>query len=230
MTRKLVFWTAFNSYQSERTMRQCQPNDPHPVTTLAWTERRIEFFRKFNMPSIMGQVHDDFLYMVIMDPSLRAMTERLMPKVDDRIVYVYDDAEGLAILQRYDEIVYTLIDSDDMYSRHAGEILMWPGNKEWMTFRYGYAFDYLRGRLFHYDTIFNGPFFAHRLDPKTMKFFDREKRHPGHKSVAAYHPQEMPAGHFCVLLHDRNTSSHPGMKHVSKIRADNKILNEEFSL
>jgi hypothetical protein len=211
-------------------MRQVPADGPHPVTTLAWTEKRIEYFRKFNLPSILKQTHDDFLYMVIMDPSLRAMTEPIMPRVDPRIVYVYDDPEGLEILKRFDEVVYALIDSDDMYSIYAGAIMMQPGNAEWMTFRYGYAFDYFRGRLFHYDTIHNGPFFAHRLDPKTMKAFDREKRHPGHKSVAAYHPQELAPGNFCVLLHDRNTSSSPQMKHVSKIRADNKILNEEFGL
>jgi len=211
-------------------MRQCQPGDPHPVTTLAWTKRRIELFTKFNLPSIFKQTHDDFIYIVIMDPSLRAMTEPIMPKVDDRVVYVYDDLEGLEILRQFNEVVYALIDSDDMYSIYAGAIMMQPDNKEWMTFRYGYAFNYLTGQLFHYDTIFNGPFFAHRLNPKTMKSFDREKRHPGHKSVAAYHPQELSAGNFCVLLHDRNTSSHPGMKHVLKNRADNKILKERFGL
>jgi len=230
MTRKLVFWTAFNCFQSERAMRQVQPGDPHPVTTLEWTETRIKYFKRFNLPAILQQTYEDFLYMVIMDPSTRAMTDRLMPRVDDRIIYVYDDPFGLDILRRFDEVVYALIDSDDMYSIHAGEIMMIPDNAEWMTFRYGYAYDYFRGRLFHYDTIFNGPFFAHRLDPKTMKFFDREKRHPGHKSVARYNPQELPAGNFCVLLHDRNTSSHPGMKHVSKIRADNKILQRDFGL
>lgn len=230
MTRKLVFWTAFNSFRSERTMRQVNPGDPHPVTTLEWTQKRIEYFRKFNLPAILQQTHEDFLYMVIMDPSLRPMTEPLMPKVDDRVIYVYGDMVGLDILRQYDEIVYALIDSDDMYSIHAGAIMMQPGNAEWMTFRYGYAYDYFRERLYHYDTIFNGPFFAHRLDPKTMKCFDRAKRHPGHKSVAAYHPQELAPGNFCVLLHDKNTSSHPGMRHVSKTMADNKILQERFGL
>lgn len=230
MNRKLVFWTAFNCFRSERTMRQVQPGDPHPVTTLAWTLKRIAYFQRFNLPSILKQTYDDFLYMVIMDPELRTMTEPIMPKVDPRIIYVYDDAEGLAVLQQFDEMVYALIDSDDMYSIKAGELMMNPENSEWMTFKHGYAYDYFRGRLFHYDTIFNGPFFAHRVDPKTMKFFDREKRHPGHKSVARFNPQELPEGNFCVLLHDKNTSSHPGMRHVSRVRANNNILQEVFGL
>jgi hypothetical protein len=230
MSRKLVFWTAFNSFRSERTMRQVQPGDPHPVTTMAWTEKRLDYFQRFNLPSIMNQSHDDFLYMILMDPELREMTEPIMPKVDDRIIYVYDDAAGLEVLRQFDEIVYALIDSDDMYAARAGEIMMNPSNSEWAYFKHGYAYNYLTGRLFHYDTIWTGPFFAHRLDPKTMTYFDREKRHPGHKSVAKYDPQELAAGQFCVLLHDRNTSSNPGMRHVSKIRADNNILKAEFGI
>ena len=230
MTRKLVFWTAFNSYRSTKVMRFLPPGSPHPVTTLEWTENRIKYFGMFNLRSILKQTYDDFVYIVLMDPELRSMTEPLMPKIDDRIIYCYEDAPGLAIIKQFDEIALTLIDSDDMYSNSAGEIIMNPDNKEWMTFRHGYAYDYYKAQLYLYDTICTGPFYSRRLNPKSFNLFQREKRHPGHKSVALYHPQELPAGNFCVTLHGNNTSSHLNMRNVLKgSRPDRELFNMNFN-
>lgn len=230
MNRKLVFWTAFNTFRSDRATRLLPPGSPHPVTTLEWTQRRVDLFNKFNLPSILNQSYSDFLYIVLLDPNLRDLTEPLFSKMDDRVILCYQDAPGLAIISRYDEIVLALIDSDDLYSRHAGEIMMDKKNREWMYFRKGYSFDYLRGRLYHYDTIWSGPFFAHRINPRLMIRFDREKQNPSHKAVKRnYNPQELPPGNFCVLIHDRNTSSHAGMRNILH-RAENRILKEEFGI
>jgi hypothetical protein len=228
MTRKLVFWVCFNTFRSARVAAKAPAGAPHPVTTLAWTERRIELFTKYNLRSILKQTYDDFVYIVLMDPELRAMTEPLMPQIDDRIIYCYEDAPGLAILREYDEVVLALMGSDDMYSLKAGEVIMNPDNREWSTMKYGYAYDDKAGQLYHYDTICNGPFFSHRIDPKLIKNFDRTLLHPGHKAVKFFNPQELAPGNFCVLLHDTNTSSHVGMAHV-KGQADNGIL-EEFGI
>jgi hypothetical protein len=228
MTRKLVFWTAFNSYRSEKCLRGLPPGSLHPVTTREWTERRVELWRKFTLNSLYAQIAQDWLYVVLLDPELRHLTEPLLPRRDPRLLYCYEDGPTLERLREYDEIVLALIDGDDMYSRSAGQIMM-SCRAEWMYFRYGYAYEAGTKRLWRYDTIGTGPFFAHRLDPKPMTAFDRDKRHPTHKAVAGRNPEILPAGHFCVLLHDTNTSSRPEMRYVLRERpVDLGILKREF--
>ncbi len=228
MTRKLVFWTAFNSYQSSKLLRGKPPGAINPVRTEAWTRRRVELFTRYNLPSILNQTYRDFVYVVLLDPALRRLTDPLLPKIDDeRIIYCYEDGPVLDSLRIHGEIVLALIDSDDMYSRMAGELMMaCPG--KWMYFKLGYALDERRGRVWHYDTIGTGPFFARRINPATMERFDRDKRHPNHKAVLELRPQELPAGQFCVLLHDANTSSTPQMRYVIKKAVDRNILTRDF--
>ena len=228
MKRKLVFWTAFNSYQSSKLLRGKPEGTSHPVTTLAWTKRRIELFKRYNLPSILNQAHDDFLYIVLLDPNLWWLTEPLLPPVDGRIVYCYEDEAVIAAIGEYDEIVLALIDSDDMYSRRAGELMM-ACPAEWMYFKHGYAYDVKRGKLWEYDTIRTGPFFARRIDPKRMTRFDRDKRHPTHVAVRSYNPVELERWQFCMTVHGNNTSSHPQMKHIRKKSVDKKIL-EDFGI
>lgn len=231
MKRKLVFWTAFNSYHSEKLLRGKPPGTIHPAFTKKWNLDRIRLFQKFNLPCILGQTYDDFLYIVLLHPSSKPMIDTLLPKIDDRVVYAYEDGEALEQIKKYDEIVYALIDSDDMYSCKAGEIMMRPHNSEWMYFKHGYAYQPANKKLWEYDTIGSGPFFAHRFNPKNMNMFDREKRHPTHKAVINLNPQELPPGNFCVLLHNINTSSKVEMRYVLKHHPQPiSILKEKFSL
>ncbi|MCK9598409.1 MAG: hypothetical protein WC583_02775 [Candidatus Omnitrophota bacterium] len=230
MNSKLVFWTAFNCYQSSKLLRGKPRGTVHPVTTAAWTRRRVELFTRYNLPSILSQTHEDFLYLVLCDPQLRHLTDPYFTKpFDPRVVFVYEDGPGLALIHQYDEIVQALIDSDDMYSREAGALMM-ACPEPWMYFRRGYALEERRGRLWEYDTIGSGPFWARKINPKEIRSFDREKRHPTHKAVIDFRPRELPAGRFCVLLHDVNTSSTPHMRYVLPKAADPKILSREFGL
>ena len=103
MNTKLVFWTAFNSYQSPKLLRGKPASAQHPVTTEAWTTRRVDLFKKYNLPSILNQAHDDFLYIVLMDPKLRHLTDNLMPTGDCRVMYVHEDEWALDMLKFYDE-------------------------------------------------------------------------------------------------------------------------------
>lgn len=228
MTRKLVFWTAFNSYRSEKCLRGLPAGSPHPVTTSAWTERRVGLWRTYTLRSILAQTVKDWLYVVLLDPELRPLTEPRLPQGDPRILYCYEDGPTLERLRQYDEIVLALIDGDDMYARSAGQLMM-ASLAEWMAFKLGYAYEAGPNKLWRYDTIGTGPFFAHRLDPKAMTSFDRDKRHPTHKAVAQLAPEILPAGQFCVLLHDVNTSSRPDMRYVLRERpVDLEILKREF--
>ena len=211
---QLVFWTAFNSYRSEKCLRNLPAGSPHPVTTRAWTATRVKLWERFTLKSILAQTREDWLYVILLDPELRGLTDALLPKAQDpRIIYCYQDAPVLERLREYDELVLALIDGDDMYSRRAGELMM-ACPAEWMYFKLGFALDTATGRAWRYDTIGSGPFFAHRLDPRNMVSFDRDKRHPTHKAVIEQHPQELQPGNFCVLLHGVNTSSHPAMRYV----------------
>jgi len=228
MKRKLVFWTAFNSYQSPRLLRNKPKGTIHPVRTQEWTDKRIELFKRFNLPSILNQSRDDFLYLVLLDPKLRHLTEGKMPESDPRVIYCYEDEPVLEELKKYGEIVLALIDSDDMYARRAGEVMM-ACPAEWMYFKHGYAYDVKRGKLWEYDTIRTGPFFARRIDPKRMTRFDRDKRHPTHVAVRSYNPVELERWQFCMTVHGNNTSSHPQMKHIQKKSVDKKIL-EDFGI
>src|SRR4030042_205760 len=204
---KLVFWTAFNSYRSPKLLRGKSAKATHPVTTGGWTKRRAELFGRYNLRSILNQEYKDFLYVVLLDPKLRRLTEPCLPRVDDeRIIYCYEDGPTLERLREYDEIVLALIDSDDMYSRRAGGLMM-AGPAGGMYFRIGYALEERRGELWAYDTIKTGPFFARRIDPRRMKRFDRDKRHPTHQAVINMNPERLADGTFCVLLHEANTSS-----------------------
>jgi hypothetical protein len=229
MRRKLVFWTAFNSYQSSKLLRGKPEGAVHPITTAAWTERRIELFKRYNLPSILNQSHEDFLYAVLLDPLLRRLTEPALPLADDRVLYCYEDEPTLSILKEYDEIILALIDSDDMYSRHAGRLMM-DCPAEWMYFKYGYAYYEKTGKLWAYDTIGVGPFFAHRMSPRIIDRFDRDKRHPTHKAVAEMKPEKLADGNFCVLLHEKNTSSNPLMRYVLRKPVDRTILARDFGM
>lgn len=230
MKTRLVFWTAFNSYRSPKLLRGKFAKVHHPVTTEAWTKRRAELFGRYNLRSILNQTHEDFLYVVLLDPRLKHLTDSCLPQLgDERIIYCHNDGPILERLREYDEIVLALIDSDDMYARRAGELMM-ACPTEWMYFKLGYAYEVLRGRLWTYDTIKSGPFFARRIDPKKMEQFDRDKRHPVHKDVIHSKPQRLPDNNFCVLLHEKNTSSTPSMKYVLKRPVDKAILMSEFGI
>ncbi len=229
MKTKLVFWTAFNTYRSEKCLRGKPAGTPHPVTTPGWTARRLELWKKFTLNSILAQTTPDWLYVVLLDPELRHLTDHLLPHGDPRVIYCYDDGPMLEQLREYDEIVLALIDNDDMYARAAGSLMM-ACPAEWMYFKQGYALDMRRGRLHRYDTIGTGPFFAHRLDPKAMTSFDRDKRHPTHKAVINFKPQELRAGQFCVVLHDRNTSSTVHMRYVLGLVKNPEGPMREFGL
>jgi len=230
MKRKLVFWTAFNSYQSSKLLRGLPEGSIHPVKTMKWTKRRARLWQKYTLSSILNQTYEDFLYIVLLDPALKDMTRRVLPhRPDKRIIYVYKDRPHLMRLQEYDEIVMALIDADDMYSKDAGKIMMQCKSK-WMYFKKGYALNIKNNKFYEYDTIGTGPFWARRINPKELKRFDRDKRHPTHKAVIKQNPEELPAGNFCVLLHDINTSSRPNMRYVIKKRADISVLKRRFGL
>lgn len=229
MKRKLVFWTAFNSYQSSKLLKDKSSNTVHPVQTILWTKKRTMIWRKYTLKSILNQTYEDFLYIVLLDIRLKHITKHILPRIaDDRVIYCYKDKPILKRLRKYDEIVFVLIDNDDMYSRRAGELMM-GCQAEWMYFKHGYAYEPLENRLWTYDTVGTGPFWARRLDPKTMARFDRDKRHPTHKAVIHQNPERLPGGNFCVLLHGDNTSSTVKMRNIQK-RANLKILKEEFGL
>lgn len=216
MKRKLVFWTAFNSYRSEKWMRGLPPGSDHPVTTEAWTRNRVKIWERFTLRSILSQSEVDWCYVVLLDPELKSITEPLLSRLNDpRVIYCYEDDPTLKQLREYDEIVLALIDGDDMYSHQAGRLMM-ACPDEWMYFKRGFAVDILSGNAWYYDTIGSGPFFAHRIDPRKMIRFDRDKRHPNHKTVIEQKPRELPKGNFCVLLHNLNTSSHAAMRYVLK--------------
>ena len=230
MSAKLVFWTAFNSYRSSKCLRGLPKRAAHPVTTEAWTKRRAQLFAHFNLPSIMSQTWTDWLYVVLLDPELRCLTDRLLPKpADARVIYAYEDGPALEALRRYDEVALTLIDSDDMYARTAGAHVMACG-AVWSYFKLGYALEERSGRLWHYDTIGTGPFFARRIDPKRIERFDRDKRHPTHVAVENLKPRRLAPGQFVVLLHNVNTSSTPGMRYVIKRPVSPRILAREFGV
>jgi hypothetical protein len=230
MNTKLVFWTAFNSYQSPKLLRGRRDGAVHPVRTPEWTKRRVELFTRFNLPSILCQAHEDFLYVVLLDPKLRQLTEPILPAaVDPRIIYCYEDGPILAQLREYDELVLALIDSDDMYAKTAGASMM-ACPAPWMYFKIGYAYDNKAGKLFNYSTIKTGPFFARRINPRNLPRFDRDKRNPTHVAVADHKPCELAPRQFCVVIHDRNTSSHSAMRHILKNQGicDLDILKSEF--
>jgi hypothetical protein len=211
---RLVFWTAFNSYRSEKWLRGKPEGTPHPVTTPEWTAERVRLWQRYTLPSIQAQTVTDWLYIMLLDPELRNVTDPLLPKLDDpRIVYAYEDGPALDMLHNESEIIYALIDGDDMYSAQAGQIML-DCKSEWMYFKHGFALDQRSNTVCRYDTIGSGPFFAHRCDPKTMTVLDRAKRHPTHKAVIGLNPQELPGDNFCVLLHGLNTSSKPEMRYV----------------
>jgi len=230
MRRKLVFWTAFNSYQSEKLLRYLPANATHPVQTAEWTRRRVQLFKEYNLKSILNQNYEDFLYVVLLDFNLKHITKPLLPPhPDKRVIYCYRDKPVLARLKEYDEIVFALIDNDDMYSDKAGELMM-GCPAEWMYFKRGYALDIQSQQLWGYDTVGSGPFFAHRMDPKTMIKFDRDKRHPTHKAVINKNPERLEDGNFCVLLHESNTSSNVNMHYVLNKEANINILKRRFGL
>jgi len=161
-----------------------------------------------------------------MDGNLKHLTKPLLPRrPDERIIYCYKDGPTIRRLQEYDEIVMALIDGDDMYSRDAGAIMM-ESTAEWMYFRQGYAYEEARRRLWTYDTIGTGPFWARRMNPRELQRFDRDKRHPTHKAVIYRFPAELPGGNFCVVLHDVNTSSTAHMRNVLEPGVDKQILKE----
>lgn len=233
MTSKLVFWTAFNSYQSSKCLRGMPEGSVHPVQTEDWTAYRADLWRKLTLNSLFNQTHEDFLYVVLLDPELRHLTDRVLPKHPDkrggRVLYCYRDEPVLRMLREYDEIVFALIDNDDMYARDAGALMM-DCPARWMYFKHGYAFDYMTRKVWEYDTIGSGPFFAHRTDPKTIRLFDRSKRHPVHKSVIdAPGLIELPPGRFCVTLHEANTSSTSDMRYVLRDKpVKYAVLKREF--
>ena len=228
MKRKLIFYTLFNTFKSNKLLRGA--GKIHPVETEAWTRARIQIWQKFTLASILNQSRDDLLYVLLLEPSLRTLTDPLLPKLpDSRIIYSYDDSPVIEDLKTYDELVMALIDSDDMYSRSAGELMM-ASQAKWMYFKIGWAYEFRSNKLWGYDTKGTGPFYAQRLAGKDLTGFNRSKRRPYHQDVLSLHPQKLPDYNFCVGLHGTNTSSSPRISYVVKRPFDTSILKKTFGV
>ena len=236
---KLVFYTCFNARRSQREkfMSEVRRGRPHPVETDAWTEHRANLWKTFTLPSILRQSHDDFIYVVFLDPKLREKTDRYLPKVDDpRVVFSFDGKAVLEAIAEHGEIVAVRIDSDDMYARDAGAIFM-ACPDPWMYFRHGYIYHAARNDLLHYDTLGTGPFHAHRLtvddftlpEDRDLTFKEIYRTiAPGHSRVVDHHPTQLANGQFCVQLHRQNTSSSMQMRNVGRAIRNPNLLPDAF--
>jgi len=226
MKRKLVFYTAFNTFLSNKLTRRPKSGRPHPATTTEWTKKRLDIWRRFTLKSILNQDYKDFIYVLLLNPKLRLITDPLLPKLeDDRIIYSYEDEPLIRGLQEYDELVMALLDSDDMYSHDAGTLMMnCPG--PWMYFKGGYALDMKRWRLYPYNTRGSGPFYAQLLPGNKLTHFNRTKHKPCHEDILKFKSVRLSNGKFCVGIHGRNTSSTMRMPHIGKKNLNLKILKE----
>jgi hypothetical protein len=207
MKRILVFHTAFNTFTSNKLTRKLKPGNPHPITTVEWTKNRLDIWQRFTLKSILNQDHRDFIYVLLLDPELRTITDPLLPKLDDdRIIFSYEDEPLIRSLREYDELVLAFLDSDDMYARDAGTLMM-SCSREWMYFKVGYALDVKGKQLCLYDTKGSGPFYAQRLPGKKLIEFNRKKNRPYHEHIVDFKPARLPDFKFCVVIHGENTSS-----------------------
>jgi len=215
MNKKIIFITSFNTSPFIKAS-----------TTKEWNDYRFNFWLKWTYPSIMNQSYADVEYWLFCNDMLKEITEDYRGRIDDarcKIVYRGEMYKEIAKLKSYDYYVMPRIDSDDLYHKDLAQFLFdreIPKNKVFYHFTHGYAYDVNSKKLFYWGQG-SSPFYAFIFDktfPQTKFFWFID-----HTNIRKFSDNIVKTRMFCVMIHDKNTTTNLSKGYVGKQEINKKI-------
>lgn len=233
-----LFYTSFNRAMFHNLR---DGDNLHPSLRRPWIYYRFRLWRKYVWSSILRQTDRDWMYVVCCHGDARKITQPLFSSIkDSRLVVTHSLLEEQAFIKsvKGDEVYLIRLDSDDMYHPFTLAELRKAPVHEWYYWQNGYIYimrpDTVvseNGKMWLYDCIKCGPFFAHRYTPRNW----RKKTgitEPSHGKILQHNPYRMPDGRFVVGINDHNTSTRIRSRNTGeKLFGDRKWkILEEFGI
>ena len=186
----LVFWSWFNG---RRWKGHADPQ---------WLQKRAELWKYTALESIQRQTVHDWTYVLFCAQGTEEMVRPLLGHPEARVRVVFGDVQAKNALPEADSHLAMRVDSDDRLHPRVGQLLLENSGKgrPWLQFNDGFA---AAGRKIYHWNSHSSPFYArvfHGLKEDGIWI------KPDHTTLVGK-AKILPAGNFCVTLHDHNSST-----------------------
>lgn len=232
MKVKILYWTAFNRWLANKEKYE-RTGKTHPALTPEWIYYRHQLWRVTALHSVQNQTKANWDYAIGCNEKTEHITADLFSGVP-QVRALHSKAASQKWLEKalkgYDIAIVVRLDSDDMYHPDVTQEVYENALRiePYLMWKYGYGRDIIKNRLYTYNTIRSGPFFAHRYTAQFL--LDRGTMgEPHHHIIWRKQPYLLSPGKFIVSLHDKNLSSKTGMKNIcDELQGERKtdVLNQ----
>jgi len=220
--------------------------------SLAWVKKRIEFFNKFTLPSLLNQSFQDFRIFLLCGNKHKAYTSGL--KWNKRVELCYGKGEKGTITQDpgypkpglkieefgaidTDYIAITRLDSDDLFHRDAmadvRDNVIMSDERRCLIFKKYLLWDTVNRYLHPIHHKRSPPFITHIFPKAIYKDYGKfaSQHFLSHRFAGGKLPEtvELPADRVCVVNHEDNISrlkKNRKLSLLSKEERDNLKRNE----
>ena len=207
MKTKILFWSLFNRWLPNQAKYE-RAGVVHPALTPRWINHRFKVWKATAYKSIMAQ-DMECSYAVGCRMAAKAITEPLFKSVGIPALHSNQETKDWLedVLAGYDQVVVVRLDSDDMYDKViAREVHGKADRADYFYWRVGYGISLQGLRVYKYDTIGVGPFFAHKYSVKDL--LERGTMVESHHHLIHNKmPLRMTDGRFVVTVHGSNLST-----------------------
>jgi len=227
--------------------------------TPEWLIGRIELFKKYTLPSLLNQTNRNFLHWISFREPGEESNEQVIklkeyltnlnynfvftyngqPYIDDKIAdnRTEDDRFRLSLekikdIEDSDWIYFTVLDSDDMFSKDVVDEIQRekPAFKKALVYQKGYIYDDTTRKLADWDTE-SPPFYT--IIYPTEVFVDAIKKREyvdafkSHEDIIRFlHYKVLSKNKYCVVVHKNNKSTYWEHKYKGQEYSQKeKILN-----
>ena len=206
-----------------------------PRLTQEWITHRMEIFMNYTCKSLRTQTNQDFETIILYDP----LSEELIVKALDQYpplppnMHFMPKRAGLnytkEILDSYDHVCFTKLDSDNMYHQSYMQFLhdyMPKDESTFLAFSKGYVYNASTGDLAVY-TAYHEYFYTRLLTTTDFKNGIFPPVPIGGSEIAkhtAYELIEVPM--FTIVCHGSNVTNTYKLVHPSRIIADQQKVSE----
>ncbi len=223
-----------------------------------WIQKRIYIFKKYTLASLRNQTNKNFLHWICFrnhHPAWDKLGEYLK-SINYNFVFTFsgqchwDDRasnktleqkniNSLVVLEPYLKgkkwVYYTLLDSDDMFTKDAVELIQQqePEEGKSLIFQKGYAINYFTKEIADwfcvsppfYTIIYPGEVFS---DAKEKMAYE-VGLNSHEDAINIYKSTIMPEDKYCYLIHDTNKSTEWEHAFRGKIYTDREFRKEKFN-
>ena len=218
--------------------------------TQEWLDARYSFFQEYTLPSLLRQTNRDWALWINCQDGMMSKIHKLVEILEQtqkehswlKVYYSFgDDAiltDNKAITSKYSHVYITRIDSDDLYSPNALQVvrsIVITRNDTIFAsmFRRGYKYD-VRTKKTGIYTNPSSPFHTMMIPMEKYKnkqsYTEMFNLVGDHSKVASsYYTHVLPDYQFTVLVHDKNFISNFDYSHDTDERIPKGFNLEQFN-